>query len=293
MTTPDHGGATIPGTAPAGPGTTAAPAKLRVLMVGDIMGSPGRKALRRLLLAVRKEAAADLVVANGENSAGGRGISVRTANELHDAGVDVITTGNHIWAQQDVDAALADDRLRVLRPLNFPPGLPGRGTVTVTVHGVPVTVVSLMGRVFMAPLDNPFTVIDRHLDAMRGGRDPRPIVMVDFHAEATSEKVAMGWHLAGRVSAVVGTHTHVPTADARVLPGATGFVTDLGMVGPRDSVIGSAVAPSLARFVTGRSHRLPVADGIVSFNAVVVELDRLRGTCLSIRRLDRDDTLTA
>ena len=262
---------------------------ITVLAVGDIFGAPGRRALKRLLPGLRAELGADLVFANGENSAGGRGVSVRTARELRDAGVDVITTGNHVWAQPDIEQALADDDLRLLRPLNFPPELPGCGACTLTVKGHPVTIVSLQGRLFMTAIDDPFRAIDTFLLSGGGGDAPRPLIVVDFHAEATSEKVAMGWHLAGRVAAVVGTHTHVPTADARILPGDTGYVTDLGMVGPRDSVIGAAVEPTLRRFRTQRPARANVADGPVSFNAVLIELDGAAGTCRAMRRIDRLD----
>lgn len=273
---------------------------LRILAVGDIVGSPGRKALRRILPGLRQELGADLVIANAENSAGGRGVGVRTARELRDAGVDVLTTGNHVWAQPDIDQALADDDLRLLRPLNFPTELPGRGACTVPVKGYQVTVVSLLGRVFMSPLDDPFRAMDTFLlllapPASSSAPPPeaaarRPLVVVDFHAEATSEKQAMGWYLAGRVAAVVGTHTHVPTADERVLPGGTAYVTDLGMVGPRDSIIGSAIDPTVRRFLTHRPGRVPVADGPIGFNAVLVDLDAGQGTCRAIRRVDRYDS---
>jgi metallophosphoesterase (TIGR00282 family) len=263
---------------------------IRVLLVGDVIGAPGRRTLTRLLPGLRAELGVDLVVANGENSAGGKGVSGRTARELRDAGVDVITTGNHVWAQADVDQALADEDLRLLRPLNFPPDLPGRGSCTLRVRGREVTVVSLLGRVFMAAVDDPFRTMDAFLLMQPSPRgEARPLTIVDFHAEATSEKVAMGWHLAGRVAAVVGTHTHVPTADLRVLPGETGYVTDLGMVGPRDSVIGAAIEPTLRRFLTQRSTRAGVPDGPVVFNAVLVELDATRGSCRSLYRVDRLD----
>ncbi|MDQ3695698.1 MAG: YmdB family metallophosphoesterase [Chloroflexota bacterium] len=268
---------------------------IRVLAVGDIVGAPGRKALRRILPGLRRELGADLVVANAENSAGGRGVGIRTAREMRDAGVDILTTGNHVWAQPDIEQALADDDLRLLRPLNFPTELPGRGACTLTVKGHQVTVVSLLGRVFMSPLDDPFRAMDTFLlllaPAAGAGEATagRPLVVVDFHAEATSEKQAMGWYLAGRVAAVVGTHTHVPTADERVLPGGTAYVTDLGMVGPRDSIIGSAIEPTVRRFLTHRPGRVPVADGPIGFNAVLVELDADHGTCRAVRRVDRYD----
>jgi metallophosphoesterase (TIGR00282 family) len=273
---------------------------LRILMVGDVIGAPGRRALTRILPKLRIDLAVDLVVANGENSAGGKGVSARTARELRDAGVDVITTGNHVWAQADVDQALADDDLRLLRPLNFPPDLPGRGACTLRVKDHDVTVVNLLGRVFMTAVDDPFRTIDAFLlmqafpksDPADADSLARPLTIVDFHAEATSEKVAMGWHLAGRVTAVVGTHTHVPTADLRVLPGETGYVTDLGMVGPRDSVIGVAIEPVLRRFITQRSARASVPAGPVVFNAVLVEVDPVQGTCRDLRRVDCIDNVS-
>jgi hypothetical protein len=274
---------------------TEHPALIRVLAVGDVIGGPGRRALRRWLPGLRTELGVDLVVVNAENSAGGRGVGVRTARELRDAGADVLTTGNHVWAQPDVDQALADDDLRLLRPLNFPDELPGQGWCTLRVKGHEVTVVSLLGVVFMSPLDDPFRAMDAFLLTLRQppalptGETGRPLVVVDFHAEATSEKLAMGWHLAGRVAAVVGTHTHVPTADARVLPGETGYVSDLGMVGPRDSIIGAAVEPTLRRFLTHRPGRAAVADGPVGFNALLIELDAARGTCRAVRRIDRSE----
>lgn len=259
-----------------------------MLAVGDVIGAPGRRAVRRVLPGLRRELGVDLVVVNAENSAGGRGVGVRTARELRDAGADVLTTGNHVWSQPDVDQALGDDDLRLLRPLNFADELPGRGDCTIRVKGHEVTVVCLLGRVFMAPLDDPFRAMDAFLlGRAGGGGSPRPLIVVDFHAEATSEKLAMGWHLAGRVAAVVGTHTHVPTADTRLLPGETGYVTDLGMVGPRDSIIGAAVEPTLRRFLTQRPNRAPVPDGPVDFNAVLLELDAERGTCRALHRVDR------
>jgi metallophosphoesterase (TIGR00282 family) len=262
---------------------------IRLLAVGDIYGSPGRRALRRILPGLRTELNIDLAIVNGENSAGGRGLTVRTARELRDAGADIITTGNHVWSQPDIDQALATDDLHIIRPLNYPNGLPGRGDRTVRVNGSDVTIVNLMGRVFMAPLDDPFRAMDAYLLTQTSRQAARPLIVVDFHAEATSEKVAMGWHLDGRVAAVFGTHTHVPTADARVLPGETGYVTDLGMVGPRDSIIGAAVEPTLRRFLTQRPGRTVVGDGPVTFNAVLIELDAARGICRAIRRVDRLD----
>jgi hypothetical protein len=265
-----------------------APDLLRVLMVGDVVGSPGRKAVRRILPGLRRELAADLVVVNAENSHDGRGVSLRAARELRDSGADVLTGGNHTWDNPEVEQVLDDLDLHMARPLNMAPDAPGAGSVTLKVRGHDLTVLNLIGRVFMQPQDDPFRSADTFLANLRHA-GPRPLVLVDFHAEATSEKQAMGWHLGGRVAAVVGTHTHVPTADARVLPGGTGYVTDLGMVGPRDSIIGMAIAPSLRRFLSYRSSRLGVAEGEVAFNAVLVEIDPGSGACADIRRIDRLD----
>lgn len=274
------------------PAASAARPMIRVLIVGDIIGSPGRKALRRLLPGLRQEFDIDLVIVNAENSSGGRGVGMRTARELRDAGADVLTTGNHVWAQPDIEQALVDDDLRLLRPLNFPTDSPGKGARTIRVKGHDITIVSLLGRVFMAPLDDPFRTMDTFLLLLAppDSATQRPLVIVDFHAEATSEKLALGWYLAGRVAAVVGTHTHVPTADERVLPGGTAYVTDLGMVGPRDSIIGSAIEPTIRRFLTQRPGRLPVADGPVGFNSVLIELDADHGTSRAIQRIDRYDS---
>lgn len=260
---------------------------LRVLMLGDLIGTPGRGLVRRLLPALRKQYAVDLTIANGENSAAGRGITIATAEDMVAAGVDVITTGNHVWRHRDIAEAL-NGRLPLIRPLNYPTGAPGRGWLTVTVSGLPVTIVNAMGRAYMEPLDNPFTAIDRLLTSPPG---PLGAVIVDFHAEATSEKRALGWFLDGRVAAVVGTHTHVPTADAQVLPHGTAYVTDIGMCGPRHSVIGMDIAPSVERFVTQRPTRYEVAaTGPLDLNAVLIAIDRDTLRAVSIRRVDRADS---
>ena len=244
---------------------------MRFLIVGDIFGQPGRQGAARLIPTVRRERRIDFVIANGENAAGGRGLTRATAEELFRAEIDVLTLGNHTWSQREMETVLADERIPIVRPQNYPPGAPGRGYLDVEVRGQRVRVVSLMGRVFMQEsLDDPF----RAADEIAGMTPDDAIILVDFHAEATSEKVAMGWHLDGRVAAVFGTHTHIPTADARILPWGTAFVTDLGMVGPQHSVIGSDVAPVLRRFVTGMPTRLEVASGPITFNAVIIEVDR-------------------
>ena len=253
---------------------------MRVLMIGDVIGSPGRKAVQRLLPSIRREYRLNLVVCNGENAAGGLGITYDTAQDLLQAGVDILTTGNHIWRKKEIIPHLQED-LPIVRPSNFPPGVPGRGHLRL---GNVVTL-NLMGRVFMEPLDCPFREAERVLAEVGG--PPDTIVLVDFHAEATSEKQALGWFLDGRVSAVVGTHTHVPTADHRIMPEGTAYVSDLGMVGPVNSVIGSDPNAVLEKFLTQTPQRFSVAKGPVTFNSVFVDIDDETGRASSIQRVDR------
>jgi metallophosphoesterase (TIGR00282 family) len=252
-------------------------------MIGDVIGKPGRKAVAALVPALREELRLDLVIANGENSAAGRGLTQKTAKELFAAGVDVLTSGNHIWDQKEIEGII-DQETAILRPLNYPPAAPGRGTLTQK----GVTVINLQGRTFMPDIDCPFRAVDAALE----GLPQDALIFVDMHAEATSEKVGMGRYLDGRVAAVVGTHTHVPTADAQVLPGGTAFVSDVGMVGPKESIIGNEIEAVLRRFVTGMPARLPVPEGPspVQFNAVLVEIDEGRGTATAIKRVDREYT---
>ena len=257
----------------------------RILFVADVVGRPGRAAVAALLPRLRAELEPHLTIVNGENSAGGFGITASTARELIASGADVITTGNHVWDQkQFVDEIAQVDR--VLRPYNYPPGAPGVGAMVVEADGEDVLVMNLQGRIFLPDLDDPFRAADQVL-ADHG--EPR-IVFCDMHAEATSEKTAMGWYLDGRASAVVGTHTHVATADARVLPGGTAYVTDVGMVGPRDGVIGVQRDAALRRFLTGMPHRFETASGIVTFNSVLVTISRRSGRATSIQRIDREHT---
>lgn len=255
---------------------------MRILCVGDVFGRPGRAALQATLPALRREHGIDLVVANGENSAHGNGLTVATAEALFSAGVDVITGGNHSFQRREAHGLFARER-RAIRPLNYPLGAPGSGAVQVEVAGVPVLVLNAIGRLFMKAVDDPFLALDQALAA----RDPSvKVIVVDFHAEATSEKRAMGFFLDGRASLVVGTHTHVPTADAQILPKGTAYVTDLGMAGARHSVIGLAVEPIIAGFVTGLPSRADNAEGPVDINAVLAEIDVATGRAISIRRLD-------
>lgn len=266
--------------------TTNERAPLRILAVGDIFGGLGRDVAAAVIPRLRRERGIDLVIANGENAAGGRGLTRSTADDLLEASIDVLTLGNHTWSQREMETVLKDDTLPILRPLNYPSGVPGRGYMDLHVRGAQVRVVSLMGRVFMGEsLDDPFRAVDDLLETTSDDA----IVFVDFHAEATSEKVAMGWHLDGRVAGVWGTHTHVPTADARILPGGTAFVTDLGMTGPQNSVIGSAVPQVLQRFLTGMPVRFAVATGPATFNAVIIEVDRRTRRGRGIWRRDQWD----
>jgi 2',3'-cyclic-nucleotide 2'-phosphodiesterase len=257
----------------------------RILFVADVFGRPGRAAVAALLPGLRAEVEPHLTIVNGENSAGGFGITAATAGELRASGADVITTGNHVWDQKQFVEEITQVE-RVLRPCNYPPGAPGAGALVVEADGEEVVVMNLQGRIFLPDLDDPFRAADRVLAAHPHFK----IVFCDMHAEATSEKTAMGWYLDGRVSAVVGTHTHIATADARVLPGGTAYVTDVGMVGPRDSVIGVQKEAALRRFLTGMPHRFETASGVVTFNSVLVTISRRTGRATSIQRIDREHT---
>ena len=251
-----------------------------ILAIGDIIGKPGRQAINELLPGLRAEYKLDLVIANAENTAGGFGLTSPTARELLDAGVDVLTSGNHIWAQKEILPYL-DGEMPILRPLNYPPGVPGRGFL---VQGQAM-VVNLIGRTFMDNYDCPFRAMNALLAELK---DKPPIIIVDFHAEATSEKVAMGRYLDGRVSAVLGTHTHVGTIDTQLLPQGTAYVTDIGMTGPIDSVIGDDIESVLQRFLTIIPHRLSVGQGKTTLNAILVNIDDQSGKALSIDRIHRE-----
>lgn len=248
-----------------------------ILVIGDIMGKPGRKAVQKILPDLREQYPLNLVVANAENAAGGLGLTPSTAEELFSAGVDVLSSGNHIWAQKEIFPYLDGDR-PILRPLNYPPGVPGRGYIIKD----QVMVVNLIGRTFIGDFDCPFRAMDELLAVLE--HKPR-IIIIDFHAEATSEKMAMGRYLDGRVSAVLGTHTHVGTIDAQLLPGGSAYVTDIGMTGPIDSVIGNDIEAVLRRFLTRMPQRLPVGKGLVMFTAIMVRTDDSNGKATSIERI--------
>ena len=246
-------------------------------MIGDVVGRPGRRAVQHFLPGLRHDYNLDLVIANGENSAGGIGITPDTAKELYEAGVDVLTTGNHVWAKKEILPHM-DGEMPIVRPLNFPPGLPGRGFLEV--NGV--LVVNIIGRVFIGQFDCPFRAMDCFLSEIKA---ESRVIVVDFHAEATSEKVAMGKYLDGRVSAILGTHTHVPTADHYIMPKGTAYVSDVGMVGPVESVIGVDSESAIRSFLTGMPHRFFVSEGASMFDAVMIEVDPATGRASSIKRI--------
>jgi metallophosphoesterase (TIGR00282 family) len=255
---------------------------IRLLFIGDIFGRPGRDLVRHGLDGLVDYHSVDLVIANAENSAAGFGITREIGDQLLELGVDVMTSGNHIWDKKEaLDYIGAEPRL--LRPINYPAGVPGNGSYLArTKSGVSVGVINAMGRVFMLNIDDPFVVLSREIEAMR---QRTRIIFVDFHAEATSEKIAMGWYLDGKVTAVVGTHTHVQTADERILPKGTAYLTDVGMTGPHDSIIGVETEAALSRFLTALPARFEPATGNPRLNAVIVEADEQTGRATEIDRL--------
>ncbi len=255
---------------------------IRILFIGDIVGRPGRELIRRGVAALREYHQIDLVIANVENAAAGFGITREIGDELLDRGIEVMTSGNHIWDRKEaIDYIGAEPRL--LRPANFPAGVPGNGSYLArTAGGISVGVVNVMGRVFMVSIDDPFAVVLKEIEALK---QRARVIFVDFHAEATSEKMAMGWHLDGKVTAMVGTHTHVQTADDRILPRGTAYLTDVGMTGPHDSIIGVEVEAALGRFLTGMPARFETAEGNPRLNGVIVEADQDTGRALEIERI--------
>ena len=251
---------------------------MNILFLGDIVGRPGRTAVMSRVGTLRERFAADLVVANGENASGGLGITAKTAGELLASGIDVLTAGNHVWKFRDIYGPLSREE-RMLRPANQPEGAPGRGVGVFEAAGARVAVVNLQGRTFMPAIDCPFRKADEILAGPAGEAD---VVFVDFHAEATSEKAALGWHLDGRAAGLVGTHTHVQTSDGRVLPGGLGFLTDAGFCGPRDGCLGMRAEPIIKRFMTGLPERFDVAGGVVVLQGAVFQLDPSTGKAVSV-----------
>jgi hypothetical protein len=254
---------------------------LTVICVGDVFGEPGRRAVQMLLPKLKKQHEADLAVVNVENSASGFGVTPLIARTFLEQGVDVMTSGNHIWDKKEIIEYIGKENL-LLRPANYPPGTPGAGSIVVKAGPHKVAVLNLMGRVFLPQLDCPFRKADEELERLRA---ETPIIVVDMHAEATSESQAMGWHLDGRVSVVVGTHRHVQTADERLLPKGTAYITDLGLTGPTDSVIGVEPELALARFLSGMPNRFEPAKGPAMLQGAVIRIDPETGRGLSIERL--------
>ena len=255
---------------------------LRLLFLGDVIGEPGRRAVIEMVPLLKKERAIDFVVVNGENSAAGRGITPKISIDLLRAGVAVITTGDHIWDQKEI-VSYIDTEPRLLRPINYPDKTPGQGSVILETPKGKVGVINVQGRTFMLPhLENPFRVIDAEVEKMR---EETKVIFVDVHAETTSEKIAMGRFLDGRVSGVVGTHTHTQTADERVFPGGTAFLCDAGMCGPTESVLGREIEPILTRFITSMPIHFPVAKGPDQLQGAIIDIDEETGHALAIERI--------
>lgn len=243
---------------------------MKILFFGDIVGQPGRQAIKEILPQWQKKYQPDLIIANGENLAHGSGITEKSLNEILEAGIDFVTLGDHTWKQKEVAALLGSQEIPLIRPANFPPEVPGQGYRLIELRTKKILVINLIGRVFMhEDYDCPFRTADEILEDKAEEAD---VIIVDWHAEATSEKVCLGWHLDGRVSAVLGTHTHIPTADARILPKGTAYISDIGMVGVRDSSLGRDKEAAVKRFLTQIDQRLEVAEGPVEVDAVIVEI---------------------
>ena len=262
---------------------------MKLLFIGDIVGQPGRRAVKELLPKLREQHSLDFVIANGENSAGGSGITPKTAEEIFSAGVDVITSGDHLWDQKEVMELLANEK-RFLRPLNYPPGTPGQGSAVFQIRNqkaesrnpISIAVVNAQGRTFMPTLENPFLLVPPEVERLR---QQTRIIFVDFHAEATSEKIAFARMLDGKVSAVVGTHTHVQTADEQIFPGSTAYLSDAGFTGPHESVLGREIEPIIRRFRTNQPQKFEVAKNRVLLQGAVVEIDEASGKAPKIQRV--------
>ncbi len=255
---------------------------MKILFIGDVVGRPGRAIVRNLLPGFREKKKIDVVVANGENAAGGSGLTPRITKELFDNGIDVLTSGDHIWKKKEIYDFLEESD-RLIRPANYPEGVPGKGATVVDIKGVvKVGVINLVGRVFMDAVDCPFRTARQEVKALRR---VTPVIIVDMHAEATSEKVAMGWFLDGMVSAVIGTHTHIQTADEKILPKGTAYLTDSGMTGPYDSVIGRVKESILERFLTQMPTRFDMAENGAELHGTVIDVEEKTGRALSIERV--------
>lgn len=254
---------------------------MNILFIGDVVGSPGRLAIKELLPKITKRENIDFVIANAENVAGGSGITPPLADELFSYGVDALTSGDHIWKRREIVERLESDA-RITRPANYPPEAPGLGsTVIKSRSGVKVGIVNLIGRVFMESVECPFKVAKEHIARIKDTK----IIIVDMHGEATSEKIALGWYLDGTVSAILGTHTHIQTADEKILPNGTAYITDVGMTGPYDSVIGRRKEQILSRFLTQMPVRFEMAEGDIQLHGAIVDIDEATGRARSIKRV--------
>lgn len=256
---------------------------MQILFIGDIVGKPGREAVKTFLPELQKEYELGLIVANAENASGGRGLTKEVAQELFDYGIHFLTMGNHVWDQKEITKFIDDER-RLIRPANYPKGVPGKGYAFISNKGKKVGIINLAGRIFLPPLENPFTMVIPIVNTIA---QETPIILVDFHAEATSEKVALGWLLNGKVSAVLGTHTHIQTADSRILDQGTAYITDVGMTGPRDSVLGVKKEIIINNFLTQMPVRFEVASGTIQLNAVVLDIDEKTGHAQQIRTIQK------
>lgn len=256
---------------------------MNILMIGDISGKPGRMLIRELLPGLKREFKVDFVIANGENAASGSGITRETANELFLNGVDILTMGNHTWDKKEIFHFIDQDE-RIVRPLNYPPGTPGQGSAIIDLFGHRIGIINLLGRAFLPPIDCPFRAVDHELEKMKKETN---IILVDFHAETTSEKIALGWYLDGRVSAVAGTHTHVQTADETVLPQGTAYITDLGMTGSYNSVLGVKKELVIQKFLTNLPVKFEIAKGQEMLCGLVITLDENSGKATSVQRIRR------
>jgi metallophosphoesterase (TIGR00282 family) len=256
---------------------------MQILFIGDIVGKPGRQAVKELLPSLQQEYGFDFIIANAENASGGRGLTREVANELYGYGIHFLTMGNHVWDQKEI-LKFINDESRLIRPANYPKGVPGKGYGYVINKGFKIGIINLAGRVFLQPLENPFTMIIPLINSMS---TETPVILVDFHAEATSEKVALGWLLNGKASAVLGTHTHIQTADARILDQGTAYITDVGMTGPRDSVLGVKKEIVINNFLTQMPVRFEVASGINQLNAVILDIDENTGKATRIEPIQR------
>lgn len=254
---------------------------MKILIVGDVVGRPGRKAFNRYTKDIRQKYDIDVVIVNGENSAGGKGVSRKSLDELYGAGADIITSGNHIWDNREVQGLIDTDPY-LIRPANYPEGAPGKGWCLYPFKAKNIAVINLSGRAFMPEMDCPFQKVE---DILAEIGDQADIIILDLHAETTSEKMAMGFYLDGRVQAVVGTHTHIQTADERILPNKTAYITDLGMVGPWNSVLGVKSEIIIKKFTTCMPVRFDLADGPAVYSAVVVEIDDKTNQTVAIQRL--------